>query len=72
MNYQKTYEKQMQQILKIKNTCKDLLQLSTELQKIRESARNWYVDAKVYNEEYFDRMIHEYKTELKSLIKFIS
>jgi len=72
MNYQKTYEKQMGQILKIKNTCKDLLQLSTELQKIRESARNWYIDTKVYNEAYFDRMIHEYKTELKSLIKFIS
>lgn len=72
MNYQKTYEKQMEQILKIKNTCKDLLQLSTELQKIRESARNWYIDTNAYNEEYFDRMIHEYKTELKSLIKFIS
>lgn len=63
------YYPQLEKIRKIKNSCYDLVWLAKELEKLRLSSRAWYIDTTVYNDDFFDRQINEYKTELKKLIK---
>lgn len=63
------YYPQLEKIRKIKNTCYDLSSLARELEKLRLSSRAWYIDTEAYNDDFFDKQINEYKTELKRLIK---
>ena len=48
------YFEHMDKIREVKNSCRDLLQMATELEKIKYWTRNGYTDTTVYNDKYFN------------------